>query len=52
MAVERLLLGLTFKELAHKHQIQRGEVKKRLDFVSGWHQGLGAGRRRWESMVA
>jgi hypothetical protein len=40
LGVERLLVGMTDKELAAKHELRRGEVRKRLEYISGWYRGL------------
>ena len=48
VGVERRLLGMTLAAVAQKHQLTRQEVKRMLEYVTGWHQGLGAGRKLWE----
>jgi hypothetical protein len=48
MGVERLLLGMNFKQLAKKHQLHPVELRKRLGFLKGWHEGVDARRRLWE----
>ncbi len=48
MGVERLLLGMHFKEIATKHQLHPVELRNQLGFLKGWHEGVDAGRRLWE----
>ncbi|HEX8521543.1 MAG TPA: hypothetical protein VF669_04745 [Tepidisphaeraceae bacterium] len=50
MGVERLLLGMNCKEIGQKHGMGPREVKKRLEFLTAWHQGLGAAKRLWETV--
>ncbi len=39
LGVERLLIRMTEAELAGKHELRREEVKKRLQYINGWHRG-------------
>jgi hypothetical protein len=48
MGVERLLLGMHIQDIARKHQLHPVELRKRLGFLTGWHEGVDAGRRLWE----
>ena len=44
VAVEHLLTGLTFGELARKHEIPRAQVRRIVQFVRAWHRGIGVRR--------
>jgi DNA-directed RNA polymerase specialized sigma24 family protein len=48
MGVERLLLKMNYKDIARKHQLHPTEVRKRLGFLKGWHEGVDAGRQLWQ----
>ena len=43
LGIEHHLLGLSPRELADKHRMRIGEVRRMLVFVRGWHKGA-AGR--------
>ena len=46
IGVERLLMDLTIRELAHKHDRTATQIKRVLEFIQGWHQGLVDGYQR------
>lgn len=43
IGVEHLLLGVSIRDLATKHELTTHEVKTRLNFARGWYRGLGHG---------
>jgi len=52
LAVEKLLIGLSEAQLAAKHELSLSELKKRLGFVTGWHQGIRGKSDQWKSVVS
>jgi DNA-directed RNA polymerase specialized sigma24 family protein len=46
IGVERLLTGLSVRELAEKHQLSLAQVRRIVHFVQTWHRGLGGRRGR------
>src|SRR5207247_1087341 len=40
IGVERLLLALSIRQLAAKHDRHHSEIKRLLEYIDGWHKGL------------
>lgn len=46
IGVERLLTGLSVRELADKHQLSLAQVRRIVHFVQTWHRAIGGRRGR------
>ena len=44
LGVERLLIGMSGREISAKHEIKRDQIKRRLEYIHGWFRGLRTGR--------